>query len=52
MIQKSVETPLARKIMAGEVPDGSSVRVSTEEHGIVFTVTLPEQRKEEVLEAV
>ncbi|MGD8531004.1 MAG: AAA family ATPase, partial [Syntrophobacterales bacterium] len=52
VIQKIVETPLAKKIMAGEVPDGSSVRVSTDEQGLVFEVTLPEQRSEEVLEAV
>jgi ATP-dependent Clp protease ATP-binding subunit ClpB len=52
VIQKSVETPLAKKIMAGEVPDGSSVRVSTDEHGLVFNVTLPEERKEEVLQVV
>ncbi len=52
VIQKIVETPLAKKIMAGEVPDGSIVRVSTDEQGLVFEVTLPEQRSEEVLEAV
>jgi ATP-dependent Clp protease ATP-binding subunit ClpB len=52
VIQKIVETPLAKKIMAGEVPDGSSVRVSTDKQGLVFEVTLPEQKKEEALEAV
>ncbi|MCG6917985.1 MAG: ATP-dependent chaperone ClpB [Deltaproteobacteria bacterium] len=52
VIQKIVETPLAKKIMAGEVPDGSSVRVSSDEQGLVFEVTLPEQRKGDVLEAV
>jgi ATP-dependent Clp protease ATP-binding subunit ClpB len=52
VIQKIVETPLAKKIMAGEVPDGSGVRVSTDEQGLVFEVTSPEQRNEEVLEAV
>ena len=52
VIQRMVETPLAKKIMAGEVPDGSGIRVSTNEQGLVFEVTLPEQKKEEVLEAV
>ncbi|MEJ2427919.1 MAG: ATP-dependent chaperone ClpB [Deltaproteobacteria bacterium] len=52
VIQRMVETPLAKKIMAGEVPDGSSVVVNTDEQGLVFKVTLPEQKKEEVLEAV
>ena len=52
VIQKIVETPLAKKIMAGEVPDGSSVRVSSDEQGLVFEVTLPEQRKGDVLAAV
>jgi ATP-dependent Clp protease ATP-binding subunit ClpB len=52
VIQKIVETPLAKKIMAGGVPDGSSVVVGTDEQGLVFEVTLPEQKKEEVLEAV
>jgi len=52
VMQKIVETPLAKKIMAGEVPDGSSVRVSTEEQGLVFEVALPEQRGKEALEAV
>jgi ATP-dependent Clp protease ATP-binding subunit ClpB len=52
VIQKIVETPLAKKIMAGEVPDGSTVRVSTDDQGLVFEVTLPEQKKEEALEAI
>jgi ATP-dependent Clp protease ATP-binding subunit ClpB len=52
VIQRMVETPLAKKIMAGEVPDGSSVVVGTDEQGLVFKVTLPEQKKEEALEAV
>jgi ATP-dependent Clp protease ATP-binding subunit ClpB len=52
IIQKIVETPLAKKIMAGEVPDGSSVRVSTDEQGLVFEVISPEEKSEEALEAV
>jgi ATP-dependent Clp protease ATP-binding subunit ClpB len=52
VIQKIVETPLAKKIMAGEVPDGSSVSVNTDEQGLVFEVSLPKQRKDEVIEAV
>jgi len=52
VIQKTVETPLAKRIMAGEVQDGSRVRVSTNEQGPVFEVTLPGQGNEEVLEAV
>jgi len=52
VIQKTVETPLAKRIMAGEVQDGSRVRVSTNEQGLVFEVTLPGRGYEEVLEAV
>ncbi len=51
VIQKMVETPLAKKIMAGEVPDGSRVRLSTDEQGVVFEVTLPKEDVD-VLEAV
>ena len=39
VIQKAVETPLAKKIMAGEVPDSSRVLVSTDPQGLVFEVT-------------
>jgi ATP-dependent Clp protease ATP-binding subunit ClpB len=52
VIQKMVETPLAKKIMAGELEDGSRLRVSTDEQGIVFKVTPPEERNKAVLEAV
>jgi ATP-dependent Clp protease ATP-binding subunit ClpB len=52
VIQKMVETPLAKKIMAGEVEDGSRLRVSTDEQGIVFEVTAPKEKGEAVLEAV
>jgi ATP-dependent Clp protease ATP-binding subunit ClpB len=52
VIQKIVETPLAKKIMSGEVPDGSHVGVSTDDQGLVFEVTSPEQKTEEALEAV
>jgi len=52
VIQKIVETPLAKKIMAGEVPDGSSVRVGTDEQGLMFEITSPEQKGKEVLEAI
>jgi hypothetical protein len=38
--------------MTGEVPDGSSVRVNTDKQGLVFEVSLPKKRNEEVLEAV
>jgi ATP-dependent Clp protease ATP-binding subunit ClpB len=52
VIQKMVETPLAKKIMAGEVEDGSRLGVSTDEQGIVFEVTPPEKKSKVVLEAV
>jgi ATP-dependent Clp protease ATP-binding subunit ClpB len=37
-IQQLVETPLSRKIVAGEVPDGSSVQVSREDDGLRIEV--------------
>ncbi|MEE8621715.1 MAG: AAA family ATPase, partial [Syntrophobacteria bacterium] len=52
VIQKMVETPLAKKIMADEVPDGSRLRLSTDEQGIVFEVTAPGERDKAVPEAV
>ncbi len=52
VIQKMVETPLAKTIMAGEVPDGSRVRLSTDEQGIVFEVTSQAEKGDAVLEAV
>jgi hypothetical protein len=47
-----VETPLAKKIMAGEVPNGSRLRLSADEQGIVFEVTAPEEKGDAVLEVV
>jgi ATP-dependent Clp protease ATP-binding subunit ClpB len=35
-IQKEVETPLARKIVAGEIRDGSKVRVDAGKDGLTF----------------
>jgi ATP-dependent Clp protease ATP-binding subunit ClpB len=52
VIQKMVETPLAKKIMSGEVPDGSQVRLSTDEQGIVFEVTPQNRKGDTVLQAV
>jgi ATP-dependent Clp protease ATP-binding subunit ClpB len=52
VIQKMVETPLAKKIMAGEVEDGSRLRLRTDEQGIVFEVTAPKEKGDAVLEAV
>ena len=52
VIQKMVETPLAKRIMAGEVPDGSQVRLTTDEQGIVFKVVPREEREGVTLEAV
>jgi ATP-dependent Clp protease ATP-binding subunit ClpB len=51
-IQKMVETPLAKKIMAGEVPDSSRVRLGTDDQGLVFEVTSKAEGKELNLEAV
>jgi ATP-dependent Clp protease ATP-binding subunit ClpB len=52
VIQKMVETPLAKKIMAGEMPNGSRLRLSTDEQGVIFEVTAPEERDKAVLEVV
>ncbi len=52
VIQRMVETPLAKKIMAGEVPDGSRVEVSTDEQGIVFEVIPRSEEDDTTLEAV
>ena len=41
VIQRLVETPLARMIMAGDVPDGSLVHAGTDEGGLVFHVEPP-----------
>ena len=37
-IQKEVETPLARMIVANEVRDGSKVVVTERNHGLIFEV--------------
>ncbi|MBW2070880.1 MAG: ATP-dependent chaperone ClpB [Deltaproteobacteria bacterium] len=52
VIQKLVETPLARKIMAGEVADGSKVKAVVENQEIAFQIIPPEEQEEVVLEAV
>jgi ATP-dependent Clp protease ATP-binding subunit ClpB len=39
-IQKEVETPLARKLVAGEVRDGQTVRID-DKRGMVFEVESP-----------
>ncbi|MGD8371790.1 MAG: ATP-dependent chaperone ClpB [Syntrophobacterales bacterium] len=52
VIQKMVETPLAKKIMAGEVPDGSQVQLTADEQGIVFEVTSQPKETDVALEAV
>jgi ATP-dependent Clp protease ATP-binding subunit ClpB len=52
VIQKMVETPLAKKIMAGEVPDGSRVQLTADEQGIVFEVTSQPKETDVALEAV
>ncbi len=36
MIQKELETALGRKLLAGEIRDGSRVKVDTGAHGLVF----------------
>jgi ATP-dependent Clp protease ATP-binding subunit ClpB len=52
VIQKMVETPLAKMIMAGEVPDGSRVRLSADEHGVAFEVGKQMEEGDVALEAV
>jgi ATP-dependent Clp protease ATP-binding subunit ClpB len=51
VIQKSVETPLAKKIMAGEVPDGSAVGVVVANKEIAFDVTPGADEGEKLREA-
>ena len=46
-LQREIETRLGRKILAGEVPDHSTVHIDTEDDGLVFRVTAPQQEKEE-----
>ena len=41
-----------KKIMAGEVDDGSRLRVSTDEQGVVFEVNAQGEKDNPVLEAV
>ncbi|UCG11594.1 MAG: ATP-dependent chaperone ClpB [Deltaproteobacteria bacterium] len=50
VIQKMIETPLAKKIMSGEVEDGSRVRLSTDEQGIVFEVVSRQAESDSVLD--
>jgi ATP-dependent Clp protease ATP-binding subunit ClpB len=40
-IQKELETPLARKLVAGEVRDGQKVRIDVRSGGMVFEVESP-----------
>ncbi len=39
VIQTQVETPISRKIIAGEIRDGSRVRLDRDEEGLVFRVS-------------
>jgi ATP-dependent Clp protease ATP-binding subunit ClpB len=43
-IQKEVETPLARKLVAGEVKDGQNVHVDANREGMVFEVKESSER--------
>ena len=38
-IQKELETPLARKLVGGEVKDGQDVQVDATAEGLTFHVT-------------
>jgi ATP-dependent Clp protease ATP-binding subunit ClpB len=51
VIQKMVETPLAKKIMSGEVPDGSRVWLHTDGEAIVFDVDRQKKESDVVREA-
>jgi ATP-dependent Clp protease ATP-binding subunit ClpB len=46
-LQREIETRLGRKILAGEVPDHSTVHIGTEEGGLAFRVSAPEKGQEE-----
>jgi len=41
LLQKEIETNLGRKILTGEVPDGSRVTVDFDGHALVFRITPP-----------
>jgi len=46
-LQREIETRLGRKILAGEVPDHSTVDIDTEDDGLVFRVGAPEKDGQE-----
>ncbi|MDF1524149.1 MAG: hypothetical protein P1P87_15200, partial [Trueperaceae bacterium] len=41
-VQQRLETPLAKRILAGEVPDGATVRVVPAPEGFAFEIVAPE----------
>jgi len=43
VIQRELETPLAKKILAGEVQDGAYLRVNAGPQGLSFEVQAPVQ---------
>ena len=51
-LQREIETRLGRKILAGEVPDHSTVDIDTEDNGLVFRVTAPQDKGEEATQEV
>ena len=42
-IQQLIETPLSRKLIAGEVQDGDTVRIDGAHDGFAFAVEAPEE---------
>ena len=51
-LQREIETRLGRKILAGEVPDHSTVDIDTEDDGFAFRVTAPEDKAGEATQEV
>jgi ATP-dependent Clp protease ATP-binding subunit ClpB len=49
-LQREIETRLGRKILAGEVPDHSTVNIDTEKDGLVFRIS--ERRDKEATQEV
>ncbi len=49
-IQREIETPLAKRMIGGQVRDGQTVRVAVDDtgRGLAFTAVLPEKKEEAV----
>ena len=52
MIQRFVQDPLAEMMLAGDVRDDSTVKISTGKHGLTFNGKTVNTTDEDVLEPV